>query len=261
MAVGGQLLPTNYFPPYQHKQLLCEYKQIRLLLQESVVKVFVWSWGVTCFLYLCRMRKWSCRILLTSSSTSKFSPWPCYPTPQCFLENWPTGETPARSFYSMDFILALTEILSYLTSQVAVRKSVQHQHRHKHLRVSGSQKSGECCAESAARHINRLDNHSPPVRAGGSMWRCFFSNRPSVCLSDITNEEQYRLRGGINQTFCVQPPPAARRSQVIQREVHSHQQPQCLLPPHRQVLSELTQRLVSIWISCSFSIFNLCKED
>lgn len=63
----------------------------------------------------------------------------------------------------MDFILALTEILSYLTSQVAVRKSVQHQHRHKHLRVSGSQKSGECCAESAARHINRLDNHSPPV--------------------------------------------------------------------------------------------------
>lgn len=123
----------------------------------------MWGWGVTCFLPLCRRRRWSYRILLTSSSTSKFSPWPCYPAPQCFLESWLTGKKSAHSFYSVDFILALTEIFSDFTSQVAIRKSVQHQHRHEHLRVSGSQKSGECCAsdilefsESAARHIIAL---------------------------------------------------------------------------------------------------------
>lgn len=151
----------------------------------------------------------------------------------------------------MDFILALTEIFSDFTSQVAFRKSVQHQHRHEHLRVSGSQKSGECC-RSAVRHIIALIT---TVLLGQHVEVIFFFNRPSVCLSDVANEEQYRLRGGINQTLRVQPPPAARRSQVVQREVHSHQQPQRLLPPHRQVLSELTQHVVSIWIPCSFCVF------
>lgn len=62
-----------------------------------------------------------------------------------------------------------------------------------------------------------------------------------VCLLDILNQEQYRVHRGINQTLCIQPPPAARRSQVVQREVHTGQQPQCLLPPHSQVKSELTK--------------------
>lgn len=69
------------------------------------------------------------------------------------------------------------------------------------------------------------------------MWKPFDFNRPSVCLADPSNEKQYRVRRGINQTLCVQPPPPAWRSQVIQREVYPHQQPQCLLPPHSQVKS------------------------
>lgn len=88
------------------------------------------------------------------------------------------------------------------------------------------------------------------------MWKLFVSKRPSVCLADITNKEQYRVRGGINQTFCVQPPPAARRGQVVQREVHSHQQPQRLLPPHSQVTPEQTRQ--SLQQICVSPLIILC---
>lgn len=59
-----------------------------------------------------------------------------------------------------------------------------------------------------------------------------------VCLVDILNQEQHGVRGGINETLCVQPPAAAGGGQVVQCEVHTCQQPQCLLHPHRQVALE-----------------------
>lgn len=54
-------------------------------------------------------------------------------------------------------------------------------------------------------------------------------------FTDISNKVQFRVCGRLNQTVCVQPAPAAWRSQVAQCEVHPCQQPQRLLPAHSQV--------------------------
>lgn len=180
---------------------------------------------------------------------------PLGPVAQPFSVFWKAGRqvkeisaTLAHSCSSSPHLThLLTVTLSGFISQAAVRKSVQHQHQHKYLRVPGSQKSSECYKSdvhhySGIQRIGRfayncIANHSPLFSDGGSMWKLFVSNRPSFCLVELPNKEQCRVRRGINQTLCVQPPPAARRSQVFQREVHSRQQPQCLLPPHSQVMS------------------------
>lgn len=56
-----------------------------------------------------------------------------------------------------------------------------------------------------------------------------------VCVLDIPNQEQFGVCGGVNSAVCVQPAAAAGGGEVIQREVHTRQQPQRVLAAHRQV--------------------------
>lgn len=62
-------------------------------------------------------------------------------------------------FFPSSLHLALTVIFSDFISQVAIRKFVQHQHWHKYLRVSGSQKSSECC-KSDVHHYSGIQRIS-----------------------------------------------------------------------------------------------------
>lgn len=67
-----------------------------------------------------------------------------------------------------------------------------------------------------------------------------------MCVLDLPNQEQFGLRGGIYSAVCVQPTAAAGGGQVVQREVHTRQQPQRLLAAHRQVAPPLPRSALSL---------------
>lgn len=178
------------------------------------------------------------------------TPLGAFTKPLCVF--WKTGRqvrnhnnTPAYSFFPQ---LTLTVFFTTFLFQVSFRKLIQHQYKHKHLRVPGSQKSSKSIVDLVAfQEIGEsaaycAANHCPVVRGSDSMWKLFVSNSLSVCVTDIANEEQYRLCRRLNQALCVQPPPAAWRSQVFQHKIYSHWKPQRLLPPHSQVIPHFNVR-------------------
>lgn len=74
---------------------------------------------------------------------------------------WPVRNLYHGSFCCCCFFLNTSSFsdCDSLISQVAIRKFVQHQHWHKHLRVSGSQKSSECCKERPSPSSRHLEIH------------------------------------------------------------------------------------------------------